>query len=678
MKTLHLLILLVSFFVLTTKATNLPLDFETGVYTITNFDGGVLTIIDNPESEGINTSTKVGKMVKNAGENWAGSYITLDEGIDFSLGKIFKMKVYSPKVGTKVLLKIQNSSDATINFEKEVSSTLANAWEELTFNFSAVDATQTYRDVVIIFELGTIGDGSANFTYFLDDISLIKGEEPTTSAPTPPTYDSEKVISIFSDAFTSIDGSNFNPYWGQSTVGSIENLEDGKVLKLADLNYQGIELPNPVNAAAMKYLHIDVWTANETSLDIYPISKTTGEKKANLSPLYLSEWNSFDIKLSDLTSTSFNLADLHQFKFIGAGGHTVFIDNLYFYDDNAEADTEKPIDFEVKIGTITYNSIQLLLNATDNSGAINYFITVNANTTEIGAASGIEKSYEFTRLPSSTEFSYSISAIDPYGNEASNNSIQIAVSTKEALPAPTTSSPTPPALEEAEVISIFSDSYTNIENTNFNPYWQQNTWFISEQIGGNEVLKYENFNYQGIEFGSVVNVSSMTYLHIDLWTPNETYLKVSPISSSTGEKEYNITTIKLNEWNSFDIPLSHYTANGISMTDIGQLKLVGSGKSIIYIDNIYFHAELLAAKESINASSGITCYPNPVNNKLYIASKTGIQNVSVYEISGQLLMSIALNSSNTAIDLSKLNAGYYMVTSTLTNGQQHTQKIVKQ
>ena len=333
MKIVNIMVLLFLASISFAKAQTFPLDFETGTYNITNFDGGALTVIDNPQSSGINTSTKVAQMIKNAGQIWAGSYITLDNPIDFSTKKIFKMKVYSTKAGTKVLLKVENPSDNTIFYEKDATTTLANQWEELQFDYSKIDVTKTYRNVVVIFDLGTMGDGSANFTYLFDDILLQEGviipaDAPTSAAPTPPAYDALKVISIFSEAYTNLDGTNFNPYWQQSTVGSIENYGGNTVLRLLNLNYQGIELAGEVNAASMKYLHVDVWTKDETSLEIYPISRTTGEKKASLTPLKLGEWNSYNIKLSDIITAGFNLADLVQFKFIGAGGHTLYIDNL--------------------------------------------------------------------------------------------------------------------------------------------------------------------------------------------------------------------------------------------------------------------------------------------------------------------------------------------------------------
>ena len=153
----------------------LPLNFESTAinYSWTNFDGGNVTVIANPQSSGINTSTRVGQMIKNAGQVWGGSFIALANPIPFAAsGNAFKMKVFSPRVGAKVLLKVENLTNGGINFEKEVTTTVANAWEELTFDYGAINTSNSYQKIVLIFDLGTMGDGSPNFTFLFDDIKL--------------------------------------------------------------------------------------------------------------------------------------------------------------------------------------------------------------------------------------------------------------------------------------------------------------------------------------------------------------------------------------------------------------------------------------------------------------------------------------------------------------------------
>jgi hypothetical protein len=156
------------------ESVSLPLTFESNnlTYTWNDFDGGVVTVVNNPQSGGINTSAKVGKMVKNAGQIWGGSWIGLAAPIDFSTKKTFKVKVFSPRAGAKLLLKVENQSNGAISFEKEVTTTVAGGWETLSFDYSAINTANTYQKIVLIFDLGTVGDGSANFTFLFDDITL--------------------------------------------------------------------------------------------------------------------------------------------------------------------------------------------------------------------------------------------------------------------------------------------------------------------------------------------------------------------------------------------------------------------------------------------------------------------------------------------------------------------------
>jgi len=179
----------------------LPLDFESSStsYTFTDFDGGAATRIANPNSGGINTTANVGKMVKGPGQIWAGSLLSLATPIDFSVNKIFKVKVFSPRVGAKLLLKVENLTNAAINFEKEAICTTANAWEELSFDYSLINATNSYQKLVFIFDLGTQGDGSANFTYLFDEIRLIAPTVIIVAPTLPVDFESSSITYGFTD-----------------------------------------------------------------------------------------------------------------------------------------------------------------------------------------------------------------------------------------------------------------------------------------------------------------------------------------------------------------------------------------------------------------------------------------------------------------------------------------------
>ena len=100
--------------------------------------------------------------------NMEGKWDPATKTINFTGKTNFKMKVYSPRVGAKVLLKVEGPGFA---YEKEVATTVANAWHELTFDYSAIPFG-FYTRIVLIFDLGTAGDGSPNYTFYVDDITL--------------------------------------------------------------------------------------------------------------------------------------------------------------------------------------------------------------------------------------------------------------------------------------------------------------------------------------------------------------------------------------------------------------------------------------------------------------------------------------------------------------------------
>ena len=198
----------------------LPLDFQSPTinYAFTNFDGGNTTVITNPQMNGINTSSKVAKMVKSAGQVWGGSWIGLNGPIDFSANKVFRMKVYSPRVGAKVLLKVENSANGAISFEKEVQTTVANSWEDLVFDYNAINTANAYHRIVLIFDLGTMGDGTPNFTFLLDDIRLTNSL-PASLLSLPITFDNPSVNYAMTDFGGAITVKTTDPVGGTNNVG---------------------------------------------------------------------------------------------------------------------------------------------------------------------------------------------------------------------------------------------------------------------------------------------------------------------------------------------------------------------------------------------------------------------------------------------------------------------------
>jgi len=162
--------------------------------------------------------------------------------------------------------------------------------------------------------------------FYLDNVYLYKVTvvQPVVGAPAPPARDAADVISIYSDAYSNLQGTDY-PNWGQATVVSDVSIAGNNTLKFAGLNYQGIQLAASQNVSGMEYLHLDFWTANSTNLNIYLISPGPVEKAFKLT-VPTSGWTSLDIPLTSFAPV--NLSDVIQLKFDGNGD--IYLDNILF------------------------------------------------------------------------------------------------------------------------------------------------------------------------------------------------------------------------------------------------------------------------------------------------------------------------------------------------------------
>ncbi|MCF6213828.1 MAG: hypothetical protein L3J45_07385, partial [Flavobacteriaceae bacterium] len=320
---------------LTFSQSSTHIDFESALngnnWIWTNFNGGsAVSIVANPSATGINTSSNVAKItILQLGDLWAGAW-TSDIGT-FNLtvsNAVVKMMVYKSVI-SDVHLKIETATGT--NVEIAVANTVTNQWEELTFDFSSLVDLMSATKLVVMPDWRNTRTQD-DIVYF-DNVSFSTGTSPSapnTAAPTPPSRVSSDVISIFSDAYTNVTGTDFNPNWGQSTVTSQILIGGNNTLKYAGLNYQGTQF-TPQDATAMTHLHLDYWTTDGTSLDWYLINSLggAGEKFVSIAPLVKDTWKSLDISLADYTNQTFSLADIFQFKAVGNG--TFYLDNIYFY-----------------------------------------------------------------------------------------------------------------------------------------------------------------------------------------------------------------------------------------------------------------------------------------------------------------------------------------------------------
>ena len=155
----------------------LPLTFEEDYgwnQIFVNTGGAVTTVIDNPDPSGINTSDRVARMVKGQGQQTDGSSITLDQSLDISTP--INIKIWAPRENTTLMIKVENTEDPGQFHEVVRTIPASGEWTELSFDMSAGPDVNLDK-MTFIFDRGTVGDGSADFTWYFDDIEY---DDPTS------------------------------------------------------------------------------------------------------------------------------------------------------------------------------------------------------------------------------------------------------------------------------------------------------------------------------------------------------------------------------------------------------------------------------------------------------------------------------------------------------------------
>jgi len=165
----------------------------------------------------------------------------------------------------------------------------------------------------------------------------------------------------------------------------------------------------------------------------------------------------------------------------------------------------------------------------------------------------------------------------------------------------------------------------------------------------------------------------MNKLHVDVWTPNETNIRITPLSPG---KEFSIvlTPLNLNTWNSYDLDLTAFT--GVVMSDIFQFKVDGGTGKIVYLDNLYFYNSNPSAIKELT-TNGLNVYPNPVVNTMTVAAQSNISQVLVRNLLGQVIKTVKANGVEQTLDMSTVAAGNYLLTVKMTDGTMSTRKIIK-
>lgn len=495
-------------------------------------------------------------------------------------------------------------------------------------------------------------------------------QAPTVDPTTPPVRNAEDVISIFSEAYANISGADYNPNWAQSGFGVANTAYDtgsgNLVLAYTSFNYQGVDFNGVQDVSGMEFLHLDIWTDGGVAPNVYVIS--SGAEIAHVIPNAVGSWQSIDIPISGITG---NPAGAIQFKFDGgnASTHAIYVDNLYFWKTPTAVGSDATLsDLQVDSATISGFS----------PSVIDYNIDLPNGTTvvpQITVATATDTNATSVTITQASSLSGNATVVVVSQNGLVTKTYTISF----VLSGPGIAAPTPPNRNAEDVISIYSDAYTDINVDTYDTPWCPGI-SVDVMIAGNTTKKVTGLGCEGIDFQSGrFDASTFTHFHIDVWTDTAVLdksfnLKFSQWGGGAGEVsalEFSATNASdpaldtQGAWMSLDMPLTSWT--GSTRDDLVQF-IITSDLGVVFYDNLYLYKGEALGVNDVLASSFST-YPNPTQDSWTIKTSTEeITSVQVFDVLGKRVLALTPNTSEVTIDGSSLKRGLYFAQIKTING----------
>ena len=312
-------------------------------------------------------------------------------------------------------------------------------------------------------------------------------------------------------------------------------------------------------------------------------------------------------------------------KFAFSGGLAVTKYFSYTVGDDCAGvvDTTAPENFTATIGSITSRSIEILVNATDDSGTIVYTANSGSISGTINGDSGVQKSLIISNLQAETDYTFNVTAKDLLGNESVNNPIVLQVST--SINENTACSGSSGDAQQGS----FSDGY----DYNF------------ETIGNDVKFTFELLD------------AEKTGVIAFLW--KQTPFGETQMDNAGGKK--------------FTKTLSGFT-NGETINYACKFAFAGGLAVTKYFSYTVGDACVLSVKGNVLAST-VKLYPKPVHNFLNLDSsiKT-ITKVEVFSVIGEKVLEFYQNLEK--MNVEDLSSGLYLIKIS-SNNFSFTTKFIK-
>jgi hypothetical protein len=528
---------------------------------------------------------------------------------------------------------------------------------------------------------------------------------PTTAAPTP-TQAPADVVSIFSDAYSDITVNEFSTGWDNADV--TDGTAGGNAVKVYTLTggaFIGIQLGGATDLSGMENFHVDVWINNIDAGDVLlpklanfagGAGSVTNEVEFTyaFAPTDAGTWVSIDAPLSSFNVVSGGSSAINEVLQIVFGssatlaGATLYLDNLYFWKTASSTDTDATLsDLQVDGMTVTGFSPTTYDYNVELPAGTTAVPAVTATATQAGNGASAVNIADAGALPGTTI----VTVTAPDGTTTQPYNVNFTV----ASAGPTTAAPTPPARAEADVISIFSDAYTDVAVSEFSTGWD-NADVTDGMAGGNAVKVYSLTGgaFIGIQLGGPNDLSGMTHFHVDVWIDNidagDVLLpKLANFAGGAGsvtnevEFTYAFAPTDAGTWVSIDTMLSNFNIVSGGSDAISEVLQIVFGSSAtlagatVYLDNLYFHKNttLSTADERFFESR---VYPNPASDAWTISTPNNIiRSVQVFNVLGKSVATVFDNDSEASVSVQSLPSGIYLARITTDQGVK-TLKLIRE
>ena len=248
---------------------------------------------------------------------------------------------------------------------------------------------------------------------------------------------------------------------------------------------------------------------------------------------------------------------------------------------------------------------------------------------------------------------------------------------------PSVAAPTP-TQDAGNVISLFSDAYTDVPVDTWKTDWSAAN-FEDVTVAGNPTKKYSQLDFVGVEtVANQLDITEMTNFRMDVWSADFTFFGVKLVDfgpdgafggGDDTEHQIDFETPAQEQWVSLNMPLNDF-AGLTGRENIAQLILVGqpTGATTVYVDNVYFYKDTgTSVDEFASLRDRVRVFPNPVKSGAQVQLSGQAAQIDVFDLTGKRIAS-ALNTA--AIQTEGLMPGTYMVSIRMADGMVQTEKLV--